>query len=100
MDCASKAAAEVLQSKGLDAVPGILLIVHTFGRNLNLNPHVHMLMTEGGLTSADQRVDIPFLPYGPLRKKWQYYLLTEIKAGLPQPKENAGLISYPLCRAP
>ena len=75
MDCASKAAVEVLQSKGVDAVPGILSVVHTFGRDLKFNPHVHMLMTEGGLTSSDQRIYIPFLPYGPLRKKWRYYLL-------------------------
>lgn len=94
MDCASRAAMEVLQSKGVDAVPGILLVVHTFGRNLKFNPHVHMLMTEGGLTSADQWVDIPFLPYGLLRKKWQYYLLTEIKASLPQTRENSRLIDY------
>jgi len=94
MDCASRAAMEVLQSKGLDGVPGILLVVHTFGRNLKFNPHVHMLMTEGGLTSADQWVDIPFLPYGLLRNKWQYHLLTEIKASLPQTRENFRLIDY------
>ena len=51
MDCASKTAMEVLQSRGSDAVPGILSIVHTFGRNIKFNPHVHMLMTEGGLSS-------------------------------------------------
>nr|MDU9046836.1 hypothetical protein [Candidatus Electrothrix aestuarii] len=43
MDCASKAAVEVLQSKGVDAVPGILLVVHTFGRDLKFNacPYVN-----------------------------------------------------------
>ncbi len=80
MDCASKTALEVLQSRGIDAVPGILAVVHTFGRDLKFNAHVHMLMTEGGLSSAKQWVDIPFLPYGLLSKKWQYYLLTEFKA--------------------
>jgi hypothetical protein len=51
MDCAAQTALEVLQSKGIDAVPGIVIVVHTFGRDLKFNPHVHMLMTEGGLTS-------------------------------------------------
>ena len=94
MDCASKTALEVLQSRGTDAIPGILAIVHTFGRDLKFNPHVHMLMTEGGLTSKHQWLDIPFLPYGLLRKKWQYYLLTELKAKLPKTRENSKFIDY------
>jgi hypothetical protein len=94
MDCASKTAMEVLQSRGSDAVPGILLIVHTFGRNIKFNPHVHMLMTEGGLTSGNQWIDIPFLPYGLLRKKWQYHLLTVLKADLPKTRMNARLIDH------
>lgn len=92
MDCASQAALEVLQSRGTDAVPGMLVIVHTFGRDIKFNAHVHMLITEGGLTSNNQWVDISFLPYGLLRKKWQYYLLTAMKATLPKTRENAQLI--------
>ncbi len=34
MDCASQAALEVLQIRGTDTVPGMLVIVHTFGRDL------------------------------------------------------------------
>ena len=94
MDCASKTAMEELQSRGSDAVPRILLIVHTFGRNIKFNPHVHMLMTEGGLTSDNDWIDIPFLPYGLLRKKWQYHLLTALKADLPKTRMNASLIDY------
>lgn len=93
-DCASKAAMEALQSRGVDAVPGILSIVHTFGRNIKFNPHVHMLMTEGGLTSDNQWIDIPFIPYGLLRKKWQYHLLTGLKFNLPKTRANSRLIDY------
>ena len=78
MDSASKAALEVLRSKGTDAVPGILAIVHTFGKDLKFHPHVHILMTEGGLKSKKEWEDIPFLPYDLLRKKWQYYLLNRV----------------------
>jgi len=63
-DYAAKTALEVLQSRGTDAGPIILVIVHTFGRDLKFNPHVHMLLTEGGLAGDDEWVDIPFLPYG------------------------------------
>lgn len=89
MDCASRTALEVLQSRGTDAIPGILTIVHTFGRDLKFNPHVHMLLTEGGLKSNKEWQEIPFLPYDLLRRKWQYYLLTEVKRSLPKTKENA-----------
>ncbi len=93
MDCAARAAMEVLQSRGSGAVPGILAVVHTFGRDLKFHPHVHVLMTEGGLNKANEWEDIPFLPYNLLRKKWQYYLLTEIKKRLHGSKENAQLIN-------
>ena len=94
LDCAAKTALEVLQIRGSNAVPGIIAIVHTFGGDLKFNPHVHMLITEGGLTSDNQWDDIPFLPYALLRKKWQYHLLTELKALLPKTRENAQLIDY------
>jgi hypothetical protein len=93
MDCAARTALEVLQCKGSDAVPGILVVVHTFGRDLKFNPHVHMLMTEGGLAGDQEWKDVPFLPYGLLRRKWQYYLLTELKKRLPQTGENARFIN-------
>ncbi len=92
MDCAARTALEVLQCKGSDAIPGILAVVHTFGRDLKFNPHVHMLVTEGGLASEKEWKDIPFLPYDLLRRKWQYYLLTELKQRLPQTSENARFI--------
>jgi len=93
-DCASRATVEALQIKGTDSIPGILTVVHTFGRDLKFNPHVHMLMTEGGLTSDNRWIDIPFLPYGLLRKKWQYHLLTELKAKLTKTMENSRFINF------
>jgi hypothetical protein len=93
MDCASRTSLEVLQSKGSDAVPGILAIVHTFGRDLKFHPHVHILMTEGGLKGDKEWEDIPFLPYNLLRKKWQYYILTEIKKRIPDTREDVQFIA-------
>jgi len=92
MDCAAKTALEVLQASGSKAVPGILAVVHTFGRGLNFHPHVHVLITEGGLDGDKKWQKIPFLPYALLRKKWQYYLLTEIKARLPKTIFNSRFI--------
>ena len=36
----------------LGAVPGVLLTLHTWGRNLSVHPHVHALVTGGGWTST------------------------------------------------
>lgn len=94
MDCASRSALEVLQSRGTDAIPGIICVAHTFGRDLKFHCHIHLLLTEGGLTSEDSWEDIPFLPYDLLRKKWQYHLLTEIKKCLPKTRENASFINH------
>jgi hypothetical protein len=91
MDCAAKTALEVLQSQKSEAVPGILAVVHTFGRDLKFNPHVHLLITEGGLRGG-QWESIPFLPYALLRKKWQYHLLTEIKGCWARSREDRRFI--------
>ncbi len=36
----------------LGAEPGYLLALHTWGRSLSLHPHLHCLMTDGGLDEA------------------------------------------------
>ena len=41
---------ELLADPGhLGAQPGILLALHTWGRSLNLHPHIHALVSDGGL---------------------------------------------------
>lgn len=40
--------------KYLGAVPGVIMNLHTWGRNLILHPHVHCLITGGGITSSGQ----------------------------------------------
>jgi len=35
--------------KYLGAMPGILMALHTWGRNLTLHPHIHCLITDGGV---------------------------------------------------
>jgi hypothetical protein len=36
----------------LGATPGVLMALHTWGRQLNCHPHIHCLVTAGGLTTA------------------------------------------------
>jgi hypothetical protein len=43
--------------KRLGAVVGVLMVLHTWGQNLHHHPHVHCVVTGGGL-SCDERSDI------------------------------------------
>ena len=88
----SDTAAKVVMESIQDVTAGIITVVHTFGRDLGFNPHVHVLMTEGGLDEDAHWVDVSFLPYSRLRKQWQYYLLTELKKRLPRKRDVSQLI--------
>jgi len=67
--------------------PGILMALHTWGRRLNLHPHVHCLVTAGGLTPADnwKATGDYLLPSQVLRRyyrgKVQAQLKTALKSG-------------------
>ncbi len=89
----SDTAAKVVKESMENVTAGIVTVVHTFGRDLSFNPHVHVLVTEGGLGDDAQWVDISFIPYSKLRKQWQYYLLTELKKHLPKKKSTSQLIN-------
>ena len=54
----------------LGAMPGILMSLHTWGRNLSHHPHIHCLVSAGGLTPDNRWVasrDPLLLPVAPLR---------------------------------
>jgi len=52
--------------------PAIIAGLHTFGSTVNFNPHVHMLVTMGGITKkgAYQWKGYDFIPFKMLRKQW------------------------------
>jgi hypothetical protein len=41
----------LVQEKWIGALPGVILALHTSGRQLGIHPHVHCLITAGGWTS-------------------------------------------------
>lgn len=77
MDFLFKAAAEAVLSwcreKGF--VPGIVSVMHTFGGSLNFHPHIHMLLTEGGLDDLERWIDCRFFPERVLKERFKYYLI-------------------------
>jgi len=42
-------------AKYLDSAPGFVLALHTWGRSLQLHPHIHCLITDGGLKNGEWR---------------------------------------------
>jgi hypothetical protein len=91
MDAVSNTLQKMLKDKH-SAMPGIVCVLHPYGKTLNLNPHVHVLFTEGGLTNEGKWVRISFLEYRSLRRIWQYQLLRLIKQALPRSLENSCLV--------
>ena len=47
----------MLDSKWLGATGGYSLILHTWGRNLSLHPHIHAVITEGGMDCAGNWIE-------------------------------------------
>ena len=72
--------------KYLGAKPGITAVLHTWGQNLLFHPHVHMIVSGGGLT-ADNRwrksKEKFFLPIRVLSAKFQGKFLSLLKEKLP-----------------
>jgi ribosomal protein L37AE/L43A len=93
MDCSIKVTSYVLKQKlKKQAVPGVIAVVHTYGKDMKFNPHVHCLVTEGGFKKDGEWVNLNVFPYSLLRKSWQYHLLTDMKKAIPATPENSKLI--------
>lgn len=54
--CSSETLLELARDKKyLGATPGIIQVLHTWGQTLNFHPHIHCIVSGGGL-SADQKL--------------------------------------------
>jgi hypothetical protein len=60
-------------------IPAVITVVHTFGRSLDFNPHIHALIAEGALDKDNTFKEVKYIPYEYLRKSWQKVLLDIIK---------------------
>ena len=97
LDTAAKVMKDIVKNfnnKKQKAEPGIIMVLHPFGRDLKTNMHVHMLMTEGGLTSNGKWIDMPYIDYGIIRKKWQYEILTALKKAIPGDRRLREIINW------
>ncbi len=65
--------------KRVDLKIGAIMVVQTHGRSGRYNPHLHVIMTDGGIAIESKKwVSLGYFPYDMLHKKWQYHLLNMI----------------------
>jgi Putative transposase/Transposase zinc-binding domain len=62
---------------------GAIVVLHTHGRPGSYNPHVHIIVTDGGINQEEKKwINLDYFPYEILHKKWQYHLLKMLKEQL------------------
>ncbi|WP_416327818.1 transposase [[Eubacterium] hominis] len=56
-----------------------IITLHTFGRDLKWNPHVHILLADGYIDEANVFHRLKFISYTALRKRWMTTLLYALR---------------------
>lgn len=60
---------------------GCIVVVQTHGRSGRYNPHLHIIMTAGGIhTGLGKWFDLGYFNYEIIHKKWQYHLFRMVKS--------------------
>nr|WP_274379430.1 transposase [Alkalihalobacterium alkalinitrilicum] len=62
MDAAAKLILNFFQKKA-EVTPGLIVGLHTFGSKVNFKPHVHMLVTMGGIMKKGEWKSYDYLPF-------------------------------------
>jgi hypothetical protein len=75
-------------SSGINLDIGSIIVLQTGGRAGNYNPHLHILLTEGGLTSQNTWKSVSYIPFDLIHRKWQYYLLQMLRENISDPAIN------------
>jgi len=95
MDCAIRTINKVLSYYNrCKLTAGAIVVLHPFSRALEYKPHLHILLTEGGFDRTNKFVPVKHIPFGAMRKIWQYEVLTNFKKHLPKTKSFSQLIDH------
>jgi len=81
MRCGYECLEDVVSTvKRRDLKIGCIVVVQTHGRSGRYNPHLHIIMTSGGVqTEKETWYDLGYFKYEIIHKKWQYHLFKMIK---------------------
>jgi len=67
-------------NKSKNFTPGFIMVLHTFGRDLKWNPHIHCLITEGGYSDDGFWRNVKYFHYTYLRNAFRTALLNELES--------------------
>jgi len=80
-DCLEAAVSKAVRTK---VKVGAITVFQTHGRDGHYNPHLHVIMTSGGIDEATGKwVELKYFPYEILHRKWQYHLFKMLKEQVP-----------------
>lgn len=66
-------------------MPGVIAVVHPFGKDLGFKPHVHCIVTEGGFTNDGRFIGVgSYINYDALHREWQYAVLEALRGHVPK----------------
>ena len=69
-------------NKSMNFTPGFIMVLHTFGRDLKWNPHIHCLISEGGHSDDGHWRNVTHFNYIYLRNAFRTALLNELESKL------------------
>ena len=75
-------------SKKEEYTPGVATVIHTFGGDLKWNPHVHVIVSEGGMGKLTEWKNINYFNYKSLRRSWQKGLLDALLENVTKKKRE------------
>jgi hypothetical protein len=65
--------------------PGFISVLHTFGRDLKWNPHIHMILCTEAAGKSGGWKNFTHINYAGLRKSWQFCLLRLLSEKITHP---------------
>lgn len=64
---------------------GSIVVLQTTGRPGNYNPHLHILVTGGGINPQEGWTSVSYIPFDMIHRKWQYHLLAMLREQISDP---------------
>jgi hypothetical protein len=83
----------VRRAKRKTIMLGYIVVLQTAGRSATYNPHLHVLMTDGGLDAEGAWQPLGYVPYDLLHRTWQDQVLTLITTRLPGDAQAERLVA-------
>ena len=82
------------QNMSMNFTPGFIMVLHTFGRDLKWNPHIHCLISEGGYSDNGFWRSVNYFNYTYLRNAFRTVLLNEMEPQIGPSFKKAKSLCY------